>query len=85
MEEIDPILRRPEVLKLTGVSDSTLFRLCRLPVDPFPAPIRIGRRACGWRASSVRSWLDSRQAGPSSAKAPKTNQATPSPSSVLEI
>jgi predicted DNA-binding transcriptional regulator AlpA len=52
---IDPILRRPLVLKLCRISDSTLHRLTRQKEDPFPAPIRLGARAVGWRESEVRA------------------------------
>jgi prophage regulatory protein len=71
---IDPILRRPEVLRLCGFSDSTLHRLIHQKIDAFPAPVRLGVRARGWRTSEVRQWLASRKVGPS-IKAPKKGQS----------
>jgi prophage regulatory protein len=62
---IDPILRKAAVLNICGISDSTLYRLTRSKEDPFPAPVKLGPRAVGWRESQVRAWLDSRTTGPS--------------------
>jgi predicted DNA-binding transcriptional regulator AlpA len=63
---IDPILRRPQILQATGLSSSTLDRLMKLPLDrdPFPKPIRLGLRMCGWRLSEVKAWLERRTSGP---------------------
>jgi prophage regulatory protein len=66
---LDRILRRPEVLRLTGISDTTLWRVMRR--EGFPKPIRLSTRACGWRESSVRECLASRTAGPIKISTPK--------------
>jgi prophage regulatory protein len=57
-EGIDLMLRRPEVELLTGRSRSSIYRDVRLGL--FPAPVRIGRNAVGWRTSVVEAWLRSR-------------------------
>ena len=53
------ILRRPEVERRTGLSRSTLYAMMAEGV--FPKPVRLGKRAVGWRESDVLAWLESRQ------------------------
>ena len=56
------ILRRPAVLRATGLSRSTLYR--QIADGAFPAPLRLGPRAVGWLESAVSAWVESRpQAG----------------------
>ncbi len=62
--DFDGILRWPQVHDLVGLSRSTIWRLVR--AGQFPTPIKISRRAVGWRSSDVRGWLRSR--------APKTEK-----------
>jgi prophage regulatory protein len=52
------ILRRPAVLVMTGLSDSSLLRLER--TGEFPRARRIGGRTVGWLQGEVREWLRSR-------------------------
>ena len=49
------ILRRDEVETLTGLSRATLYAM--LKSGEFPKPLRLGRRAVGWRASDIEDWL----------------------------
>ncbi len=58
VEQLDAILRWPDVHDLVGLSRSTIWRLAA--AGQFPRPIKIGRRAVGWRTSDVRDWLQSR-------------------------
>jgi len=58
MESDDVVLRLPEVLRLIGLSRSSLYSM--VAAGSFPAPIRLGRRARGWLRSSVWKWLDER-------------------------
>ena len=51
----DPILRIQTVLKLTGLSRSTMYR--KMENGTFPANIRISTRCVGWRESAVNAWL----------------------------
>ena len=53
-------LRRPKVKEVTGLSDSTLYRM--IAAGKFPRPKRIGERAVGWPESEIAKWLASRQA-----------------------
>ena len=53
------ILRIGDVLRLTGVCRTTIWRWSR--TGKFPAPIRLGSRHIGWRAEEVEEWVDSRE------------------------
>ena len=53
------ILRLPEVLAMTGLSRTTLWR--RVKAGDFPARVRLGgrrSRAVGWRRADVERWLE---------------------------
>ena len=52
------LLRLPEVLKLVGVSKSTLYHM--IDRREFPAPVRIGQRAVGWLSCEVHAWIEAR-------------------------
>ncbi|WP_051243526.1 helix-turn-helix transcriptional regulator [Thalassobaculum salexigens] len=52
------ILRRPDVEALVGLSCSTLYAM--MADGTFPKPIKLGRRAVGWRASDIEAWVSSR-------------------------
>ncbi len=54
----DRLVRLPELIALTGVSPSTLWRWERQ--GQFPARIHIGARAIGWRISDINKWLSTR-------------------------
>ena len=49
------ILRVKEVLELTGLSRSTLDR--RIKAGTFPAGVKLGDRARGWRLSQIEEWM----------------------------
>jgi prophage regulatory protein len=53
------ILRRPAVEQTTGLSRSTLYAM--MAEDAFPKPVKLGKRAVGWRASDISAWLESRE------------------------
>ncbi|MFD0982815.1 helix-turn-helix transcriptional regulator [Tropicimonas aquimaris] len=59
------ILRRPDVESRTGLSRSTIYAKMdpRSPHhDPeFPKPVRLGKRAVGWRESDIIDWMNSRE------------------------
>ena len=58
METENQILRIGEILAMTGLSKTTLWR--RIQAGEFPAPVRLGgyhSRAVGWRRSEVESWI----------------------------
>ncbi|WP_288939240.1 AlpA family transcriptional regulator [uncultured Roseovarius sp.] len=54
----DAILRRPDVERITGLSRSTLYAM--MAEGEFPKPIRLGKRAVGWREADIAAWLESR-------------------------
>jgi predicted DNA-binding transcriptional regulator AlpA len=55
------ILRTAEVVRLTGLSRTTLWRLERS--RDFPSRVRLGANSVGWREDEVRNWIDSRPRG----------------------
>ena len=52
------ILRLPEILRLTGLSRSTIYDMMRR--GKFPASIQLGERAIGWLASDIDAWIEAR-------------------------
>lgn len=56
----DRILRVPDVLKLIGLSRSSVWRLEKAGL--FPKRKRIGVRAVGWSLEEIQEWLASRPA-----------------------
>ena len=55
----DRLLRRPQVLAMTGLSKALLYDLMEHGL--FPRPVRIGRRAVAWWQSEVVAWMESRE------------------------
>lgn len=56
----DRILRRKEVEQFIGLSRSSIYEA--MAQGEFPKPIRIGKRAVGWRQSTIDAWLAGRAA-----------------------
>ncbi len=54
----DCILRIGEVARRVGLARATLYRL--IARGDFPAPVRLGLRASGWRLSEVLEWVQTR-------------------------
>jgi len=53
------VVRLPEVLEITGLSRTTIWR--RERDGSFPSPIRLGgerTRAVGWREQDIYDWID---------------------------
>jgi len=57
----DRFLRLPEVLELTGLSRSTIYR--GSTDGSFPAAVPLTKRAVGWKASEVEAWCKARGLG----------------------
>ncbi|MDG1377750.1 MAG: AlpA family phage regulatory protein [Yoonia sp.] len=53
------ILRKPRVLALIGIGNTSLHAAIKR--GDFPAPVKLGVRAVGWRRSDIENWLDSRE------------------------
>jgi prophage regulatory protein len=49
------IIRRKALEARIGLSCSTIYMM--MSEGRFPRPIKIGRRAVGWRVSDVEEWL----------------------------
>jgi len=52
------ILRLPEVMRLTGLGRSTIYRL--LAAGQFPPPVQLSMRAVGWRRTDLEHWTAER-------------------------
>ena len=60
--DMDRMVRLPEILEVTGMSHSTIWRWVN--AGEFPAPVKLGSqrtRSIGWRLSEVQTWFDSRE------------------------
>ena len=53
------IIRMKELVGITGLSKSTLYRLEKK--GGFPARLRLSENAVGWREKEVVEWVDSRK------------------------
>ena len=53
------VLRRKQLEKQLNLSRSSIYKM--IADGTFPKPIRLGRRAVGWRAEDVQEWLDNLQ------------------------
>lgn len=53
---INRLIRMPEVVRLTGLKPSTIYKLIRL--DKFPDGIKLTNATTAWDLESVSSWID---------------------------
>ena len=56
---LNRLIRRPEVLAITGLSTSSVYRL--MASGEFPRPRRIGSGSTGavaWRLHDIERWMD---------------------------
>jgi prophage regulatory protein len=60
--ETDRFMLKPEVLRVTGLSNSGLWR--EIKAERFPAPSRITPNRVAWLESLVRSWMQDRAQRP---------------------
>ena len=56
LEPETEVIRRDEVLKLVPISVSGLYQ--KISDGQFPRPIKLGRRAVGWKKSEVLRYLE---------------------------
>ena len=54
------LIRKPEVRRLTGYSDTTIWRLEQAEVDPFPQRVTLSPMAVAWFEDEVVLWIQSR-------------------------
>ena len=57
-ESMQRILRLPAVLQVTGLARSTVYRM--MAERTFPAPVKLAKRAVGWRHDDVQQWTNAR-------------------------
>lgn len=55
----DPLLRRPDVEALTGLSRAWIY--AAMQRGEFPRPVKIGRRAVRWPRSVIDRWVEARK------------------------
>jgi prophage regulatory protein len=55
----DTINRLPAVKQFSGLGKTSIYD--GIAAGTFPAPLKIGRRAVGWRTSDLMAWIASRQ------------------------
>lgn len=55
----DTMLDRKEVMRLTGISVSSLKRLA--PIQPLLKPVRLSERRVGYPARNIKEWLEQAQ------------------------
>ena len=53
------ILRRKQVETRTGLSRSAIYS--EMAKDQFPKPVKLTRKAVGWRSDLIDLWLESRE------------------------
>lgn len=53
----ETLLRKPEVLRMTGLSNSTFY--ARIKEGAVPPGVPIGPRLKGWPASEINSYIQS--------------------------
>ena len=56
----DRLLKRQEVVEITGLSLATIYR--QMPKGQFPRQVVVSPRGVRWRASEVYAWMKSRPA-----------------------
>lgn len=55
------VVRLPQIIELTGMSRSTIWRLSR--DDPyFPKPFALAKNITVWDQAEVLSWIDAKKA-----------------------
>ncbi len=54
----DRIVRAKEVVEMTGLSRTTIWRMERY--KSFPARVSLGKNSIGWKMSDIQKWIDNR-------------------------
>ena len=58
MKDVDRLIRLKELIKIIGLSRSTVYKL--LSEDKFPKRIRLTQRTVVWRLSEIETWIEER-------------------------
>ena len=56
---IDKIYRLPDAMAVTGLCRTAVYNA--LSDKDFPEPVKLGKRAVGWRESDLMAWVASRK------------------------
>jgi prophage regulatory protein len=56
-ENRDRLLRKSEVINLTSIGSSTIYR--KIAEGTFPKPRKLGPSCVRWRESEIMQWMDS--------------------------
>ncbi|WP_404358074.1 helix-turn-helix transcriptional regulator [Methylotuvimicrobium sp. KM1] len=60
-ENLTPLfLRISEVVRVTGLSATSIYRLAES--SEFPKPVKLGPRASAWRYTDLIEWANTREA-----------------------
>ena len=49
------IIRLPEVINVTGLARSTVYK--KVADKSFPSPISLGSKSVGWLEANVQDWI----------------------------
>ena len=49
------LIKLPEVVRMTGVPESSVY--WRISKGEFPRPIKIGERASAWKSDDIEAWI----------------------------
>jgi len=55
------IIRRKDIEKRLKISRSSIYAM--MSQGEFPKPVRLGRRAVGWKSTDIEKWLQDLQDG----------------------
>lgn len=58
MDSDEKIYRVNEVIEKTGLPKSTLY--AKMKDGDFPRPIKLGKRAVGWKSKKVHLWVETK-------------------------
>lgn len=56
---VPQILRRPQLEARLGLARSSIYKM--MDEGTFPRPVKLGRRAVGWRSEDIEAWLEDLQ------------------------
>ena len=56
---VPQIFRRRQLEERLGLTRSSIYKM--MDDGEFPRPMKIGRRAVGWRADEIAQWLEQQQ------------------------
>ena len=59
MSEVDRLIRLKELIKLIGLSRSTVYKL--ISESKFPKSIKLTERTVVWRLSEISAWVETKQ------------------------